>query len=456
MPSEVMEQRGLPASSHFFEEIRFSSEKQIRKLQSMPDHHRVGMDGTMIIPGSKLDSLSSLEKFLPVVGRSVHRLETPQSNLARIQAERQSIGGEGIAHGSRASWKPMDHDLKLWSDLCTKPASYSLDGEKNLTNGIQHESSLFSSSLSEIFCRKLRLSANDDIYHQPTKTVLSNYEKEPLNCFEGNEGQTIGNLLPDEDDLFSGMTDALAHGVQPNSGDELEDFDLFSNGGGLELGEDHLSAVHQKYNLVGGVLNSHVSCNGPIAGEHPSRTLFVRNICSSIEDSELKALFEQYGDIRTLYTACKHRGFVMISYYDIRAARNAMRALQNKPLKYRNLDIHYSIPKDNASEKDVNQGILVVSNLDSNISNDELLQIFGVYGEVKQIQETPDRNNSRFIEFYDVRAAEMALCAINKTNNAGKQIKLEPGYPGGAKRGLVQVSSLRQDDPELKLCNSFF
>lgn len=56
-------------------------------------------------------------------------------------------------------------------------------------------------------------------------------------------------------------------------------------------------------------------------------------------------LFQQYGDIRTLYTACKHRGFVMISYYDIRSARNAMRSLQNKPLRRRKLDIHYSIPK---------------------------------------------------------------------------------------------------------------
>lgn len=50
-----------------------------------------------------------------------------------------------------------------------------------------------------------------------------------------------------------------------------------------------------------------------------------------------------------------------------------------------------------------------------------------------QIQETPDRHNSKFIEFYDVRAAEMALRAMDKTN-AGKQIKLEAGYPGGAKQ----------------------
>lgn len=56
---------------------------------------------------------------------------------------------------------------------------------------------------------------------------------------------------------------------------------------------------------------------------------------------------QQYGDIRTLYTACKHRGFVMISYYDIRASRNAMKSLQNRPLRRRKLDIHYSIPKVN-------------------------------------------------------------------------------------------------------------
>ncbi|RRT72698.1 hypothetical protein B296_00007057 [Ensete ventricosum] len=69
---------------------------------------------------------------------------------------------------------------------------------------------------------------------------------------------------------------------------------------------------------------------------------------SSLSDMfDRKCVFSsyQYGDIRMLYTTCKHRGFVMISYYDIRAARNAMQALQNKPLKFRKLDIHFSIPK---------------------------------------------------------------------------------------------------------------
>lgn len=110
----------------------------------------------------------------------------------------------------------------------------------------------------------------------------------------------------------------------------------------------------------------------------------------------------------------------MISYYDIRAACNAMKALQNKPLRRRKLDIHFSIPKvvfcksayfalvafplfirkykryllkclakcvcqENPSEKDINQGTLVVFNLDSSVSNDELREIFRAYGEIKEV-----------------------------------------------------------------------
>ncbi|PON67222.1 Splicing factor-like protein [Parasponia andersonii] len=463
-----MEQRGVAAPSHFFDEICFPSEddrplmdpstlsisvlnlfstfigqKQVQKLKTMPEH-QVGMDGIMG-PGSKLDSFSPLEKFLPVVGRSMHCLEMPQSNPARVQAEGQTIGGEGIANISRASWKPMDHDLKLWSDLCMKPESYSLDGKKNLTNGLQHE---------------MKLSANDAVYCQPANTVISNDEERPFNCPEEIEGKTIGNLLPDEDDLFSGMPDVLAYNAHANNGDEFEDIDLFSNGGGLELGEDRLSVIHRKHDFFGGVSNGQAGCNGSVTGEHPygehpSRTLFVRNINSNIEDSELKALFEQYGDIRTLYTACKHRGFVMISYYDIRAAQNAMKALQSKPLKCRNLDIHYSIPKDNPSEKDINQGMLVVSNLDSTVSNDDLHQIFGFYGEIKQICEIPEKHHIKFVEFYDVRAAEMAYCKLNKTNIAGKQIILEPGYPGSTRQGLVHVPNLEQGGHEPNICHGF-
>ena len=41
--------------------------------------------------------------------------------------------------------------------------------------------------------------------------------------------------------------------------------------------------------------------------------------------------------------------------------------------------------QDNPSDKDINQGTLVVFNLDPSVSNEDLRQIFGAYGEVKEV-----------------------------------------------------------------------
>lgn len=318
------------------------------------------------------------------------------------------------------------------------------------------DATLFSSSLPVLPHQKLNLN-NAEHNCQFVGNVSPSVNK-LLDDGEGNdllddvERHAIGNLLPgDEDELLAGIMDGYDLSGLPNRMDELDDYDLFGSGGGLELESDlqeNLSMGMSKISLADGVVGNGVAHFnipngvGTVAGEHPygehpSRTLFVRNINSNVEDSELRTLFEQYGDIRTLYTACKHRGFVMISYYDIRAARTAMRALQNKPLRRRKLDIHYSIPKDNPSDKDVNQGTLVVFNLDPSVSCEDLLQIFGAYGEVKEIRETPHKRHHKFIEYYDVRAAEAALRSLNRSDIAGKRIKLEPSRPGGARRNLM-------------------
>ncbi|RLN13331.1 protein MEI2-like 2 isoform X1 [Panicum miliaceum] len=234
----------------------------------------------------------------------------------------------------------------------------------------------------------------------------------------------IDDLLPDEDEFFAGITDEIEPVGKTNNTEELEEFDVFGSGGGMELDLDPLESVTASFansSIADGARGNGISpfgvpsAVGTVAGEHPygehpSRTLFVRNINSNVEDSELRSLFEQYGDIRTLYTATKHRGFVMISYFDIRSARNAMRALQNKPLRRRKLDIHFSIPK---------------------------------------IRETPNKKHHKFIEFYDVRAAEAALRSLNKSEIAGKRIKLEPSRPGGTRRNLMQQlgHDLDQEEP---------
>ncbi|KAI4298211.1 hypothetical protein L6164_031797 [Bauhinia variegata] len=329
------------------------------------------------------------------------------------------------------------------------------------------DATLFSSSLPVLPHEKLNLNDTENGY-QSVDDISSSFQQlhqdiEGNDSLEELDSHAIGPLLPDdEEELLAGIADDFDLSGLPGSLEDLEEYDLFGSGGGMELETDpqeSLSVGMSKLSFSDGSIGNGVAHYsfpngvGTIAGEHPygehpSRTLFVRNINSNVEDSELIALFEQYGDIRTLYTACKHRGFVMISYYDIRAARTAMRALQNKPLRRRKLDIHFSIPKDNPSDKDINQGTLVVFNLDPSVSNEDLRQIFGAYGEVKEIRETPHKRHHKFIEYYDVRAAEAALKSLNRSDIAGKRIKLEPSRPGGARRNLMlQLNQeLEQDE----------
>ncbi|KAE9608245.1 putative RNA recognition motif domain-containing protein [Lupinus albus] len=226
------------------------------------------------------------------------------------------------------------------------------------------DASLFSSSLPVLPHGKLNLNDTENSY-QSIDDIASGFKKLHQDVEDNDspgdvDSHAIGTMLPDdEEELLAGIMDDFDLSGLPCSLEDLEEYDLFGSGGGMELEtdpHDSLSVGMSKLSFsdstagTGLPLYSIPNGVGAVAGEHPlgehpSRTLFIRNINSNVEDSELKALFEQYGHIRTLYTACKHRGFVMISYYDIRAARTAMRALQNKPLRRRKLDIHFSIPK---------------------------------------------------------------------------------------------------------------
>ncbi|XP_048133622.1 protein MEI2-like 5 [Rhodamnia argentea] len=163
---------------------------------------------------------------------------------------------------------------------------------------------------------------------------------------------------------------------------------------------------------------------GHTYGEKPSRILFVRNINSNDEHSDLRTIFEKYGEISTMDTSSKQKGFVTVSYYDIRHAFKAMHGLPNEDMRQGKLEVQYSYPKDD------NEGTLVVSNIDARVSYDFLRQIFRTYGEVDEVWPV-GRAPHKFIEFCDVRDAQAALRALNGCAIFDKLIKVEPSRRRG-------------------------
>jgi RNA recognition motif-containing protein len=137
--------------------------------------------------------------------------------------------------------------------------------------------------------------------------------------------------------------------------------------------------------------------------------------------------------------------FLIVSYFDIRHAPNAVLHLHACNFKNKKLEVQYFFPKDYTSLKEQNQGTLVIFNLDPNTSNEDLKSIFGEYGEIKEIRESPNKKH-KFIEFYDVRDAERAMKYLNKSEVKGKKIKIEPSRPGGPRKNMLHQLTLDVDD----------
>lgn len=132
-------------------------------------------------------------------------------------------------------------------------------------------------------------------------------ELEGKKFLEDGGNHAVGSLLPDdEDELLAGIMDGFEVDWLPNLVDDSEEYDLFGSGGGLELEsgpQENLRVGVSNLSLSdGGVGNGvgHFTLTNGVGtivgehplGEHPSRTLFVRNINSNVEDAELRTLFE--------------------------------------------------------------------------------------------------------------------------------------------------------------------
>ena len=92
-------------------------------------------------------------------------MDQPESRLVQDQKvscslNRHAVGVERASSHSLPLLKPIDHRPVVQSSTKAEAASYFVEGGKFNVMGSQYESSLFSSSLSELFSRKCKFSPN--------------------------------------------------------------------------------------------------------------------------------------------------------------------------------------------------------------------------------------------------------------------------------------------------------
>ncbi|KAL3140281.1 hypothetical protein ABBQ38_004549 [Trebouxia sp. C0009 RCD-2024] len=262
---------------------------------------------------------------------------------------------------------------------------------------------------------------------------------------DDSEGHNLAPGRPQQP-VSSGMnasdsTNSLQHlhmAQQPQQPDQQShrqpDEDIFSVVGGCELGSDvrqqqqhplHHAMRNASTNSLGsaaGLPNSssvgNLSRMGDLPEEQPSRILFLRGLDATVSDEALVQMFEAYGEIRSLYTACKQRGFVVLSFYDLRASCLAVHALQGAAVGSGALHISFSTPKDNMGDKDAHQGTVTVYNVSATATPFQLAEQFARYGDVKDVREDPQVQGCWLVEYYDIRHAAAAYKGLSRSSSS--------------------------------------
>ncbi|KAK9748240.1 hypothetical protein RND81_02G045200 [Saponaria officinalis] len=189
-------------------------------------------------------TLPPLEK-ISAVGKLSDCLANSQPSVGREQKV-DIVGEDGSVGVHRMLSKSVNQNMTMRSDMYFDPTSYKADNKPVVgVIGAQNESSLFSSSLSDLVNHKMRLSSRI-LSRQSSSVVPQNDELDLSESPEENEGQAINSLLPDEEELFSGIADEMGPMGHAKAEDDLDDFDLFFGIGGIELEGDDLVQPGQR------------------------------------------------------------------------------------------------------------------------------------------------------------------------------------------------------------------
>ncbi|KAI3497652.1 hypothetical protein L1887_33106 [Cichorium endivia] len=202
----------------------------------------------------------------------------------------------------------------------------------------------------------------------------------------------------------------------------------------------------------------------PPASTVPTRALLLSSVPADASESTVRRELEVFGDVRAVQMERLRDGIVTVHFYDLRQATDALNEIQEQHMQQqcrlrkhfeglmlyptnppplppparglvsgRAIWAQFTFPVTAGLPDGYNQGTVVILNLDSDVSTAILRPIFEAFGCVKEIRDTPLKNNQKFVEFYDTRDAAKAVASVNGQEIKGKQVVVEFSRPGGHK-----------------------
>jgi hypothetical protein len=168
--------------------------------------------------------------------------------------------------------------------------------------------------------------------------------------------------------------------------------------------------------------------------QHDFRDIF-ENYCVEVSnfdpeqttEEDIAVICGQCGEIDGIDMSQKSSGRICVTFFDLRSAYSMI----HSTIRVRGFNwfIQFSQPEvyEN-SNKSLNNATIVMFGISTSVTDSMLIDSFSTFGTIREIRKW---NSNRFIEFWDIRASEQAVHAMNGKILFDKKIKVELNRSGG-------------------------
>jgi len=165
---------------------------------------------------------------------------------------------------------------------------------------------------------------------------------------------------------------------------------------------------------------------------HPSASLYVGDLLSTVAEANLFEIFSNVGHIASI-RVCRDNltkrslGYAYVNFHQVADAERALDTLNNTNIKGRPCRIMWC--QRDPSMRKSGVGNIFIKNLDTTIGHKELYDTFSMFGNILSCKVSFDENgNSKGFGFVHFESPESANLAIQKVND--KNLKNRKVYVG--------------------------
>jgi hypothetical protein len=138
----------------------------------------------------------------------------------------------------------------------------------------------------------------------------------------------------------------------------------------------------------------------------------------------------RYGDVQGIDLSGFEIGRIIVKFSDLRDAY----AMRGSTIRINGMtwQLQFAHPEKIGNQKNPpNNGTLVLFHVPGNVTEEKLRSVFGEYGDLREIRTT---QHQRFVEYWDLRAAERAFKAMKRGDLGSLKIAVEFSRPGGYRK----------------------